>query len=64
MKREGGYILHIDGTFEGDSPNLFCLLDGISEIVLDAIKIPSEKKDDIVPFLMRIKKQYGNPIAF
>lgn len=63
MKREGGYILHIDGTFEGDSPNLFCGLDGISEIVLDAIKIPSEKKDDIVPFLMRIKKQYGNPIA-
>lgn len=63
MKREGGYILHIDGTFEGDSPNLFCGLDGISEIVLDAIKIPSEKKDEIVPFLMRIKKQYGNPIA-
>ena len=63
MKRKGGYILHIDGTFEGDSPNLFCGLDGISELVLDAIKIPSEKKDYIVPFLKRIKKQYGDPIA-
>jgi len=63
MARKGGYILHIDGTFEGDSPHLFCGLDGISELVLDAIKIPSEKKEYIVPFLMRIKQKYGNPIA-
>jgi hypothetical protein len=24
MARKGGYILHVDGTCEGDSPNLFC----------------------------------------
>jgi hypothetical protein len=35
MARRGGYILHVDGTCEGDSPNLFCGLDGISELVLD-----------------------------
>ncbi len=63
MAKKGGYILHIDGTFEGDSPNLFCGLDGISELVLDAIKIPSEKKEYIVTFLENIKEQYGNPIA-
>jgi len=59
----GGYILHVDGTCEGDSPNLFCGIDGLSNLVLDTIKIPSEKKDELVPFFKGIKKQYGEPIA-
>lgn len=59
----GGYILHVDGTCEGDSPNLFCGIDGLSDLVLDTIKIPSEKKDELVPFFEGIKKQYGEPIA-
>ena len=63
MARRGGYILHVDGTCEGDSPNLFCGLDGISELVLDTIKIPSEKKEQLVAFFRRIKKQYGEPKA-
>lgn len=63
IARRGGYILHIDGTCEGDSPNLFCGLDGISELVLDTIKIPSEKKDHLIPFFKRIKEQYGEPRA-
>ena len=63
MARNGGYILHLDGTCEGDSPNLFCGLDGISELVLDTIKIPSEKKTLLVPFFKRIKEQYGDPKA-
>jgi hypothetical protein len=63
MARRGGYILHVDGTCEGDSPNLFCGLDGISELVLDTIKIPSEKKELLIPFFQRIKEQYGKPKA-
>ena len=63
MARRGGYILHVDGTCEDDSPNLFCGLDGISELVLDTIKIPSEKKELLSPFFHRIKKQYGEPKA-
>lgn len=63
MDKRGGYILHVDGTCEGDSPHLFCGLDGISEIVLDNIKIPSERKELLIPFFQRIKKQYGDPIA-
>ena len=63
MNRNGGYILHLDGTCEGDSPNLFCGIDGITELVLDSVKIPSEKKDTLVPFFRGIKKQYGTPIA-
>jgi len=63
LSRNGGYILHVDGTCEGDSPNLFCGLDGISELVLDTIKIPSEKKELLIPFFERIKEQYGKPVA-
>ncbi len=63
MMRKGGYVLHVDGTCEGNSPHLFCGLDGISELVLDSIKIPSEKKELLIPFFQRIKKQYGEPAA-
>lgn len=63
MARKGGYILHVDGTCEADSPNLFCGLDEISELVLDTIKIPSEKTEQLVPFFQRIKQQYGEPKA-
>lgn len=63
MAQNGGYILHVDGTCEGDSPNLFCGLDGITELALDAVKIPSEKKERLVPFFQGIRKQYGEPRA-
>lgn len=59
----GGYILHVDGTCEGDSPNLFCGLDGLSELVLDTVKIASEKQEQLIPFFRGIKKQYGEPRA-
>ena len=63
MEQKGGYVLHIDGTCESDSPMLFCGIDGISELILENVKIPSEKKELIVPFLEKIKNQYGNPAA-
>jgi hypothetical protein len=59
----GGYILHLDGTCEGDSPHLISALDEIAQIVLDNIKIPSEKADKIIPFLRRIKQSYGIPLG-
>ena len=63
MNLQGGYILHLDGTCEGSSPHLICVLDGISEIVLDNIKTPSENSEYLIPFLQKIKKTYGDPIA-
>ena len=63
MNSSGGYILHLDATCEGDSPHLMTGLDGISEFILDNIKIPSEKGDKIVPFLQKIKQTYGTPLA-
>jgi hypothetical protein len=38
-------------------------LDEIAQIVLDNIKIPSEKADKIIPFLRGIKDSYGIPLA-
>jgi len=63
MQRRGGYILHLDGTCEADSPHLFSGLDGIAELVLDNVKLPSERADLLVPFLKQVKQQYGDPIA-
>lgn len=63
MSFRGGYILHLDGTCDGGSPHLMSGLDGISEIVLANVKLPSEKKEQIIPFLEKIGQQYGNPLA-
>ncbi len=63
LSSRGGYILHLDGTCERDSPHLMTALDEITEIVLSNIKIPSEKAEKIIPFLREIKKSYGVPSA-
>lgn len=63
MQTKGGYILHLDGTCEGDSAHLMTSIDEISNIVLDNLKIPTENADLIIPMLERIKKNYGDPIA-
>jgi len=59
----GGYILHLDGTCEGESPHLISVLDGITEIVLDNTKVPTENAEDLIPFLKGIKAAYGDPVA-
>ena len=63
IKMKGGYILHLDGTCEGDSSHLFSFIDELSSIVLDNIKIPSENAQQIKPSLEEIKKSYGDPLA-
>ena len=63
MQMNGGYILHLDGTCEGASPHLISVLDGITEIVLDNEKLPSENAEQLIPFLQGIKQAYGVPLA-
>ena len=63
MSLSGGYILHLDGTCDGDSPHLISVLDGITEIVLDNTKVSTENADDLIPFLKGIKDAYGDPVA-
>ena len=63
LSLNGGYILHLDGTCDGDSPHLISVLDGITEIVLDNTKVLSENADDLILFLKGIKHAYGDPVA-
>ena len=42
---------------------LMSSLDWISEIVLGNVKVPSEKTQEIIPFLEEIKRRYGVPLA-
>jgi hypothetical protein len=63
MRDQGGYILHLDGTCERGGPMLMSSLDWISEIVLGNVKVPSEKTEEIIPFLEEIKSRYGVPLA-
>jgi len=63
MEFNGGYVLHLDATHEGDAPALMTGMDGLSKIVLANVKLPSENADYIVPFLQKLQADYGAPIA-
>lgn len=63
MALKGGYILHLDATYEDKSPLLMTGLDSIMKIILSNCKLLSEKSDDIVPFLEDIKSLFGVPLA-
>jgi hypothetical protein len=63
IKIQGGYILHIDATCEGDSPKLVLSLDSVSGFVLYSAKVKSENKDDLIGFLQEIKNRIGSPHA-
>jgi len=63
LHTQGGYVLHLDGTCEGGGPMLMSSLDSLSEIVLGNVKVPSEKTQQIIPFLEEIKSRYGVPVA-
>lgn len=63
MQSRGGYICHLDATCEGRDPLLMSSIDSLSEIVLGNVKLPAEDQEHIVPFLRRIKKTFGIPLA-
>ena len=63
MRLKGGYVFHLDATCEGRDPILMTGLDSISQIVLGNVKLPAEDEKHIVPFLERMKKRFGIPVA-
>ncbi len=63
LQINGGYILHLDGTCDRNSPVLMTGLDGVTEIILGSVKLPRENTDQIIPFLTRLKALFGQPIA-
>jgi len=63
MQTRGGFICHLDATCEGRDPLLMSSIDSLSQIVLGNVKLPAEDEEHIVPFLERIKKSFGVPLA-
>ncbi len=63
MARSGGYILHLDAVHQEDAPALMSGIDALSRLVLANVKVPSEHAAQIIPFLEKIKDDYGDPIA-
>ncbi len=63
MYRRGGYIFHLDATCEGRDPILMSSLDSMSQIVLGNSKLPAEDEKHIIPFLQRMKNNFGIPLA-
>jgi hypothetical protein len=63
MIGQGGYILHLDATYEDESPLLMTGIDAVMEIVLGNVKLPSEKAEGIVPFLRQLQACFGPPLA-
>ena len=55
LSNQGGYVLHLDGSCEGASPHLITSLDSLSGFILHNVKLPSENKKGLVPFLKTIQ---------
>jgi hypothetical protein len=60
---QGGYILHLDATYEDKSPMLMTGFDAVMDIVLGNVKLASEKAEGIVPFLRQLQECFGPPLA-
>ena len=60
---KNGFVLHLDGTYEGDTGIHFSMRDSISGIVLYNMKIKSENKRDIAAGTRECIKYFGRPIA-
>lgn len=63
IQLQGGYILHLDATCEGDSPKLVSSVDSVSGFVLFSVKMLSENKIELVNLLTAIRPQFGAPLA-
>ena len=63
MSLNGGYLLHIDATCDNGTPLLLSGLDSITGIILWNTKVPSEKATHVVPFLQKIKAEFGCPLS-
>ena len=61
--RQGGYVLHIDGTCEAGTNILFSIIDGNSGIVLANFKMKTENKKNIMELLAECVGKYGQPLA-
>jgi hypothetical protein len=63
LAADGGYPLHIDATGEDGQGTLLAAFAGWRRWVLDAWKIPTERKEVILPALRSVANRFGAPCA-
>ncbi|MCK5678031.1 MAG: hypothetical protein KAH72_06110 [Flavobacteriaceae bacterium] len=59
----GGYVLYIDSTCEGQAPHLLTCIDGITGFVLYSCKIKSENKTDLERCFKTVREIFGSPVC-
>ena len=57
------YVLHLDGTGEAGREIVFMAKEGRTGMTIDAMSMPSESEEKMMPFLERVKSAAGVPIA-
>jgi MULE transposase domain. len=61
--KDGGSILHLDGSGEAGDPIVFTAIEGKSGITIDSQTIPSESKIFVKAFLEQMKAEIGTPLV-
>ena len=59
----GGYVLHLDGTCEPQSPVIFVGMDKSTNLVLLSAKMPTENVADITELVRNCVRLFGEPVA-
>ncbi|MFN3659956.1 MAG: hypothetical protein ACK4TN_01815 [Brevinematales bacterium] len=63
IEKNGGYLLHIDGTVDGKYSTIITCYDSLSGIVLYATRIDTESYENVKPVLEKLKNNLGNPLV-
>lgn len=63
LERNGGYVMHLDGTCEAGSKVLFVAMDGVSGTVLTAGAMQSENQAGIRSLVDDCIERFGLPLA-
>jgi hypothetical protein len=63
FEKNGGYVLHLDGSAESGDEITFTAKEGMTEFTIDSWIMPSESSEYIKPFLKSIRDKYGKPLA-
>jgi hypothetical protein len=63
IKRNGGYLLHIDATTETKADTVFVCVDRLLGAVLLSEKLSSENTEELEKALRRLKRNFGIPLA-
>jgi len=63
FQSQGGYILYVDSTCEGQAPHLLTCIDGNSGFVLYSQKLVSENQADLEKAFSNVKQLFGDPLC-